>query len=132
MHVFCLGPLWLPEQESITDQTSKSDQPNSANQIVKPEDSNVLKAAKETIIEKQLPLTNVNNQPLPTVPVELSDSGDKKTGNAESKEVVKTASDTPTKPDRKFRPKPPKKFVKYQVLGTNNVAVPTHLFKVYI
>ena len=28
--------------------------------------------------------------------------------------------------------KPAKKFVKYQVLGNNNVAVPTHLFKVYV
>ena len=24
MHVFCLGPLWLPEQESITDQIVKT------------------------------------------------------------------------------------------------------------
>jgi len=120
------GPLWLPEQESITDQTSKSEQ------IVKPEDSNVLKAAKETIIEKQLPLTNVNNQTLPTV--KLSDSSDKNSGNDESKKkvAVKSASDTPPNPDRKFRPKPPKKFVKYQVLGNNNVAVPTHLFKIVL
>ena len=29
------------------------------------------------------------------------------------------------------RPKPPKRFVKYEVIGNNNVAVPTHLFKVY-
>jgi len=34
--------------------------------------------------------------------------------------------------DTKKRPQHPKKFVKYQVLGSNNVAVPTHLYKIIL
>lgn len=48
-------------------------------------------------------------------------------------ETPETSPSSPPKVEEKKktgRVRPPKKYVQYEVIGRNNVAVPTHLFKV--
>ena len=68
---------------------------------------------KENVLDKNLPIKWKN---LPTNREQNKPTENKETGGNEkqNKKWVRSA----------------KKFVKYQVLGDNNVAVPTHLYKV--
>ena len=52
-------------------------------------------------------------------------------GNTEATTETLPEAVPPVKtPPNNRPPRRPKKFVKYEVIGENNVAVPTHLFKV--
>ena len=75
------------------------------------EDKSILSIVLES---KSQPLINVNNP-----------------GNTEATTETLAEAVPPVKIQPNNRPpRRPKKFVKYEVIGENNVAVPTHLFKV--
>ena len=79
--------------------------------------------------------TSNNDKPLTSDQTKTSkltvvDVEQKLTETPASSIIVASAGDVVVQPKWVRPPRPPKKFVKYEVIGTNNVAVPSHLFKV--
>jgi len=76
--------------------------------------------------QHSLPILKPNELPaLGTQDIKFIEVSNKREGNTSSGDKVDTS-----RKDR--QPRPPKKFVKYEVIGKNNVAVPTHLFKIIL
>jgi len=81
--------------------------------------------------------TSNNDKPLTSDQTKTSkltvvDVEQKLTETPASSIIGASAGDVVVQPKWVRPPRPPKKFVKYEVIGTNNVAVPSHLFKVIL
>ena len=90
--------------------------------------SDRLKLAKEMLAKNELSVAAVSHKPVTQLAESTTNSQSQKEGRGEG--IGKEFGNKKANEGSARRPKPPKKMIKYEVIGNNNVAVPTHLFKV--
>jgi len=119
------GPLWLAQEEPVKIESSLSALTSAANSLQdSTKDDSELTAAATAAGNHSNNNDNVSGG--------LLCQDDKTSGTSVTS--MRNPNDGSGDRGRRFArtERPPKKFVKYEVIGNNHVAVPTHLFKVIL
>jgi hypothetical protein len=120
------GPLWLPEVED--DRLSIVMQESASKLVVDPASGTTETSVQPT----QVQLVSSSSKTSEHGDGDVVSQSSKQEPNScsEVKPVKSRPTDEVFRPSKVRPPRPRKKLVKYPVIGRNNVAVPTHLYKV--